>query len=236
MAKLAAVLDTLDGVSEAVREFYTEVDGRFVLDADVETHPGTEKLRKTASARKREREAVEEELKAFKELGATPEELRDLKKKLEAKPKEGEPEDLERRIEKRVAEVKKEFEPIVTELEAMKAENRMLKLTDKVRAAFIAAGGIEEDADLVLKDTESRFDLDEKSRVVVLDDERDPTGHQPQEWFEKVYKKSRPKFFKGTGAAGGGSTGGGGGSAAPDELAKLPPAERLSRARELGSK
>lgn len=236
MAKLAAVLDSLDGVAEPLREFYQEQDGKYVLDADVEAHPSTEQLRQTAKARKSERESVERTLKEFRDLGMTPEEIRELKGKLTEPPGPGEPKDFEKLVAKRVDEVKKEFEPVVAENDRLKGELKQLRLTDRVRADYIAAGGIEEDAELVLKDTDGRFDLSDKNKVVVLDDDGDPTGMTPKEWFEKKYKPTRKKFFKGTGAAGSGAAGGSGGSDASDDLAKLPPAERLNRARELGLK
>lgn len=235
MAKLAAVLDSLDDVAEGVREFYTEVDGRFVLDADVDQHPATEKLRKTASARRREREEVEAQLKEWKDLGATPDEIRELREKARQAIDKGDKPDLDKLREKWVAEAKKEFEPVVSERDALRTELVKFKLTDRVRADYLAAGGFEEDAELAIKDNEGRFALGEKDKVQVLDEDGDPTGMTPREFFEKVYKKHRPKFFKGTGAAGGGATGGSGGSGDAD-LAKLSPAERLTELRRRGGK
>lgn len=46
MAKLKAILDSLDGVPEALHELYVEQDGKYVLDAEVESHPGVGALKR----------------------------------------------------------------------------------------------------------------------------------------------------------------------------------------------
>lgn len=42
---LPAVVESLDGVPETVREFYTEQEGKYVLDTDVDSHPAVSGLK-----------------------------------------------------------------------------------------------------------------------------------------------------------------------------------------------
>lgn len=235
-------IEKLDDVPEYARAGYKQVEGGKYVNEDIEDVAA---LRNTAKARRDERERIERELAPYKELGLSPKEIADLKAEAARHHDAGDSEkDVEKLIAKRVAEARKEFEPVQQERDALAAENRKLALTDAIRAAFIAAGGIEEDADDVVRLYEDQFDLGDKHpktgrrKVIVKDEDGDATDRTPQEWFEKDLKKRKPKYFKGTGAAGGGAhqSGAAGGAGTREELAKLPPAERLARARELGIK
>jgi len=223
---LVREVDALDDVPEWAKAGYKQVGEKWVND-DVEDVGAL----KGALKKEREgRELTAKELAAFKNLGMSPDQIAEIKAKAASSPDK----DVDKLIEKRVAEAKKEFEPVVAERDALKTENRKLKLTDKVRADFIAAGGLEEEADDVVRLTEGRFDLGDKGKIVVLDDEGDPTGQSPKEWFEKIYKKAKPGRFKGSNASGSGARGGDGGSGSNADLEKLPPEERLAEARRRG--
>lgn len=230
---LAREVDSLDGIDEKYHGFYAKQENGKYLWADLED---VGNLKGALKKERDGREFTEKELKAFKDLGLTAEQIRELKDSKGGEPKP--PEDVEKLIAKRLAEKEKEWEPVRLERDALKAEVRTLKLTDKVRADFVAAGGIEADAELMLADplTQHRFDLNDKGKIVVLDEDGDPTGMTPKEFFEKVYKGKRPKFFKGTGAGGSGASSGDGGSGTSKDLMDLPPAERLAAARERGLK
>ena len=216
MPKLPAVIDKLDAVEEPYRGVYVEQDGKFVLDADVEAHPTVAGLRNTAKATRTERDNVARELKAFKDLGYTPEQIAEIKRKAEEAAGGGggkpDPEEVARLVKKRVDEALAGVQPQLDRLAAVEAENKKLKLTDGVRAAFVAGGGIEEDADDAVRLTESRFKLNDKGKIVVVDQDGDESSLSPKDWFEKEYKKQRPKFFKGTDASGSGARGTSGGA------------------------
>lgn len=205
MAKLAAVVDSLEDVPEGQREFYTEANGKFVLDADVEQHPATERLRSTAKARRTEREAAEKELKPFKDLGLTPEEIAELKQRRDDPPKDGDKPDLDKLKAKWQEEFRRSVEPQLSELEQLRAENRTLKLDDKLVQDFLGAGGDPDSVKLMLLDTRDRFDLDDKGRPIVKDEEGDPLPTTPKDWFAKEYKTVRPNLFTGKVVAGGGA-------------------------------
>lgn len=64
---LEAVLDTLDGVSDEVKEHYAEVDGKFILDIDgITTHPQVLGLSSTKTKERDARKEAEKKYKALK--------------------------------------------------------------------------------------------------------------------------------------------------------------------------
>lgn len=229
MAKLAAVVESLDAIEdEGARKFYTEQDGKFVLDADVEGHPAVAGLKSTVKAVRGEKELTAKELKAYKDLGFTPEQIAELKEKADRVGKDNP--DFEKLLDKRIKEVETKYAKDIEERDALRKENRTLKLTDKVRAAFLASGGRKADADLAVLDTEAVFDLNDKGKIVVLDEDGDPTGKTPEQYFAEVYKAKRPNLFEGSGASGSGARGGAGGSGADSDVRKLPGARMVEAA------
>ena len=95
------------------------------------------------------------------------------------------------------------------ELDKVTAELRGLKLTDQVKARFLALGGRPERADKMIRDTEGRLDL-EGDRIVVKDAKGAVTSQTVDDFFAKTYRTEVPEFYDGTKAAGGGGGGGGG--------------------------
>ena len=65
--KLKAILDTLDGLDEALKGFYTEKDGKFFLQVDGYDPGEVEVLRSTMRRAKDEKKAAERELADLKE-------------------------------------------------------------------------------------------------------------------------------------------------------------------------
>lgn len=64
---LKAVLDTLDGVDDAVKPFYSEADGRFVLKVEgVDDHPEVANLRNAYARTKEDREKAKTEAATLK--------------------------------------------------------------------------------------------------------------------------------------------------------------------------
>lgn len=105
-----------------------------------------------------------------------------------------------------LAAAKADHEKVVLQLQG---ELRGLKLTDQLKARFLAAGGRPERADKMLRDTEGRFDL-EGDRIVVKDPKGTVTSQTPEDYFAKTYRTEVPEFYTGTKAAGGGGGSGGG--------------------------
>jgi len=65
--KLKAILDTLDGLDEALKGFYTEKDGKFILNVEGFDPNEAEVLRNTMRRAKDEKKAAEKELNDLKE-------------------------------------------------------------------------------------------------------------------------------------------------------------------------
>jgi hypothetical protein len=64
---LKAVLDTLDGIDDAVKPFYTETDGRFVLAVvGVDDHPEVANLRNAYARTKEDREKAKGEAQTLR--------------------------------------------------------------------------------------------------------------------------------------------------------------------------
>lgn len=65
---LKAVLDSLDGVDDAVQAFYAEIDGNFVLDIEgIDDHPGVRNLKSSYDGEKAKRKTAGEKIKALEE-------------------------------------------------------------------------------------------------------------------------------------------------------------------------
>jgi len=219
---LSREVESLESVPEYARAGYKQVGEKWVNE-DVEDVSAL----KGALKKEREgRELTAKELAAYKAAGATPEEIAELKRK--GAPASPDSDHLE-------ALLKKRLDPVMQERDALAAENRTLKLTDKVRADFLEAGGRKVDADLALLETGKRFTLSEKGKVVVLDDDGDPTGLSPKEWFATQYKGKRPNLFEGTNASGGGAAHGGSGGSGDADIRKLSGARMVEAAFAAGS-
>ena len=99
-------------------------------------------------------------------------------------------------------------------------------LNDKLRRAIVKSGVFADDIEDVLTLTRSRFTLNDKDQVVVLDEGGSESDETLDNFFGETFKKSKPKFYQGTGASGsgtpaGGSKGGGGAPANKDELSSV---------------
>lgn len=208
MAKLAAVVESLEAIPEAQRDFYTEQDGKFVLDTDVEQHPGVSGLKSALGKEKVERGKKAE---ALTKLQA---ELATLREQVEAKDDKGEStKDLEKLLKKKEEEVRKEFAPVVTELTELRASNLRRDKQAVLGKAALAAGVIPESLDDAIAAAD-RFIKFEDGKASVLDVDGDPTGISPEKFFAERFKELKPWFYKGSAGSGSGakpSTPGGGG-------------------------
>lgn len=214
MPKLAGVVDSLETVDEGVRGLYVEQNGKFVLDADVESHPAVAGLKSTVKAVRGEKDQLAATLKGFRDLGLTPEQILELKTKAEtaAAPTDGKSFDLEKILSKRLAEQESKFKPVLDELSNTKAELRKIRLNDTAKAAALKAGmlpeDVEDEIEILVK--RGRLQLDDAGKVVVHDEDG-PIGKSLEAFFAEDYKQRKPKVFAGTGASGSSTRGGGSG-------------------------
>lgn len=63
---LKAILETLDGIPEALQAYYTPVDGKFVLDAEVDSHPAVKGLKNSLTNAREERRLAKEDAERFR--------------------------------------------------------------------------------------------------------------------------------------------------------------------------
>ncbi|MHB1065597.1 MAG: hypothetical protein ACYC1Z_14095 [Georgenia sp.] len=236
---LKAVLESLDGVPDALHGEYThdEVTGHYRLN--VEDADALVDVSGLKSALKKERDnskALAAWRKAFPDK--TPDEIAELIATAgTGTPPAKTAEDTEKLREKWRADIAAEYAPKLSALEAAQKELRTLKLTDKVRAAAIEGGVDPKRIEDALRLNADAFDLDDQGRVVVLDEDGDPSAITPEKYWAEKEKVRRPYLYAGTGASGSGApVDKKGGGAAAQDLSKLPPEDRLRLARERGIK
>jgi hypothetical protein len=63
---LKAILETLDGIPEALHEYYTLSDGKYILDAEVDSHPAVKGLKNSLTNAREERRVAKEQADRFK--------------------------------------------------------------------------------------------------------------------------------------------------------------------------
>jgi hypothetical protein len=231
---------------EAVRGELTEEDGKFFLEVETAKAFNAERSKlKTLRGDLDKKTAALGRYSKFQEL--QDDELDELLHLREMK-KQGKPLTADERAELERLN-KKSLDKLTSELTAERearqkdqSELKRFKLVNPLRviATSDKVGMFPEDFDLAWNAELNRFfklaeEEGKKPRIVVLDEDGDETDVKPEDFFNKVYKQQRPKFFKATGAGGSGATQAGGG-ANRNDLGKLPATERLKAARQAGLK
>jgi hypothetical protein len=209
------VFDTQDAVPEAFRGEYEERDGKW--------HPKVPDVTKLNSALQSERDRATEQERLRK---AAERERDDLKRAEKAKAAGISAEELE---QIRVAE-REARKPLEDELTTVRAENRKLKLTDRVKALALAAGVMPDRIKQAMKILDERTDLTDADGIVVKDEAGKVTTETIEDFLAKTFKKESPWFYAGAGASGSGASGsnGSGGGTATDTTT---PAQALERKR-----
>lgn len=216
--------ETREAAPEGVREYLAEKDGKFIFEAEplsvvAETNSKLRKLRgdldaKTVKLSKYAKfEELGDEFDADELLS-----LRELKR--QGKPLTAdEKAEMERLHKKALDKLTGDLTATGEKLKSYESELKRYKLTDPIRAVAVSekVGMFADDFDLAWSEIGRRFRLEEsdsgKSKIVVLDDDGDPTDTKVEDFFNKLYKQQRPKFFKAQGAGGSGApaqSGGGG--------------------------
>lgn len=183
----AETFESKDAIPEEFREAAIETkDGRFLVVRDEDTSG-------LKSALEKERGARKEAEKAAKERAARLQEL-----ELEAKAsKEGLTTDKLKEIRQQVAA---EYEPFKAKAEQYAAENRALKLNDRVKALLAKAEFV--DAEVAWKLFGEQFDLTEDGQPIV----KDAPGTSLDAHIAKI-AEAHPYLVKGSQIAGGGAAG-----------------------------
>jgi len=212
MAKLHAVLDSLDDVPEPLRGLYVQSDGgKFRLDAEgVEELVDTSGLKSALEKQKREAKAAKEALAKYD--GLDPEEYRRLKEAAEAAETqklqtEGKWEEMKERLTK---SFEKEKEALGTELTKRDRVIENLTVENELNAAIEKAGVLPEHR----KAVRALLKMEAKPSVVWENDT--PRGVMGDvaiaEYVESWAKTDEAAhYLPSSGAGGSGAKGGGGG-------------------------
>lgn len=190
-----ASFDKKDDIPKGFEDLYEESEGKFVLKAS--------KLESTLEKVRDEKKAAEKRAKEAEDERA------DLQRKLAAA-STGEAQDkVAKALAKFDEDLAKEKEKHKKELETLQGELRTIKLDDRLKEAFIAAGGRPEKAAAALELTKKNFDLAE-NRIVVKNEKGEVTTETAEDYYGKKYRTEMPEFYQGTKASGGGAGGGAG--------------------------
>jgi hypothetical protein len=192
--------DTKDTIPKGFEDLYEERDGKWhPKGASGDDSSGL----KTALDKERDaRKAAEKAAKLAVDDRA------DLERKLAAANSGDEKDKVSKALAKFDHDLAEEKTRHKAELDAARGELRTLKLDDKIKAAFLAAGGRPERADKALRDTKDRFDLADDGRILVKDDKGELSTATVGAFFGKTYRGEMAEFYAGTKAAGGGAKGG----------------------------
>lgn len=221
---IETTVTSLDQVEEPIRGAYVEADGKFNLDIDKYAEI------KAAGLKGKNKELLDKlakqkdfvaKFEKFKDL-----ELDEFEEFIESRESRkqsdgggqgsqgqpgGKPADdaalrtLEKQLKKLQSKMTEDGQTWQQEREKLTGELRHYKLTSPLKEIALKAGVLPEDLDVVLLETARRFRLDDNGKIVVLDDDGDPTTDTPEKFFKDIYRLQRPKFYAATGAAGSGA-------------------------------
>jgi hypothetical protein len=187
------VYDTEDAIPQDEREDYAEDGGKWRHKVEIEAAAEkrkraqllTEKRKRSGCARKQETRLAEAE-RAPRRRG-------------------GRQRDGSRRSADAEAAARK---PIEDENATLKAENRKLKLTDRVQGALPRQrAGCRTGSEQAMKASTERTDLGDKDGIVLKDEDGNVTTDDDRGLSSRRHKKEKPWFYAGSGASGSGASG-----------------------------
>src|ERR1051326_5289792 len=212
------VVDSIDSVEESLRPAYVENEGKFNLDPDKYAEVKAQGLKSKNKELLGKLSKASETAKRFEKFADfEDDDLTEFQTWRENKDKTPPPDDksgkgseeLQAQFDKALGKEKSKFATEIatrdSRIDELTRENKHFKLTVPLRDIAVKAGVIADDLDLVLLDTAKRFTLNEDDKIVVLDEDGDPTDITPQKFFETLYREQRPKFYAASGAAGSGA-------------------------------
>lgn len=211
---LKFTVDSIDDVSEAHRDLYTEKDGKFFLSVDgLEDNSG---LKKALETERDLRKKYEKDIKAWQRTGKTPEEIAELlagaeEAERQKHEKEG---NFDALLKQHQTKWEKEKADLAAELETAKTSERGAVIDNKLLTALTKAGATEEGIDLLPDRLSNRikFDRDGAKRIIniMAADGVTPLAGSSKDGtatFDDLVKEAvdkYPSLFKGSGAGGSG--------------------------------
>lgn len=220
--KLKKVVDSLDGIPEATQALYAKGDdGKFHLDVDVDIpdlSADVARLQKALQKERDAREAAEKAAKSFDGINKSPDELRELVKRLENDEEmqlisKGDTTKLrERWTERMRAEYEKKLKAAEDAANAASQKAKVWEtrvLDNEIRQAAtrsnLPGAAVE---DVLLRARAAGFVLDENGRAVQMRDGIVVTGKDgktpfnAEEWVESL-RETAPHLFPATGSGSG---------------------------------
>lgn len=250
---LAMTLSSLDGVDDAVKGLYVAGDdGSYRLDLD-----GYEDPKGLKSALDKERTAAKDAARKLKEFetrfsGIDPEQVKIIMSKLENDEEakllaEGKLDDVvKKRLEKREADLQRQAQESLTKAEQaeLKAKNFEMQVLKGQLSAAAVSDGVNMHPSAIkfafLLAQQEGWKLDNNGEARLYEENGEvklgKDGKTPfslVEWL-KDPKTREENLIWYTVQNNGGGSGGGGGNNGKVDLSRLPPRERLQKARELG--
>ncbi len=213
MPPLTRSVESLDTVPEGFRSLYVANDGGsgFVLDsAQIEGVEDTSALKAALNAERANGKTAKAIRKA---LGLSDTDDLDVEAIAAAvkankggsadKSKSGSQDDATARLlAKREQEIRDELAPKLSEVEAKDKQIRALTVGVAQRTAAAKAKVFASAIDDAVLLSDRYFDVDKTGKVIVLDEDGDPTSMTPEKFFETAFKKLKPHLYEGTGSSG----------------------------------
>lgn len=201
---LKAVLDSLDGLPDAVKAEYTDNgDGTFKLSVEgADALVDTSGLKKTVKTLREQNATLSAWVKAFPDK--TPEEIADLVKA--AGTGEGKP-DIPK-IRKEIADAEeRKHKGVYDERDSLAKQLRSLKMTDGLSKLALKAGVFEDRVEDAVEAALKSTDLDDKGNIIVLDEDGEPSAKTPEQFFTETLKAKKAWLFKAPDSSGTGGDG-----------------------------
>lgn len=224
---LKDVHDALDEIPEPYRPLYTEKNGKWECTgiSGMKTSLDVKRALDGAEKERVEHKATKEKLKAWADVGGTPDEvlakldrLPELEAAAKGKLDEAQIEAIvERRVEgtlkSKLAPVERENKTLKTQVADLtgkvtgyEKEKRDRKVRDDVTLALVEAKVLDDARDDALVHAERVFEIDEHGNTVTRDGVGVPPGLNPTQWLAEIQPRKQHWF---PGSVGGNAAGNG---------------------------
>lgn len=207
-----------DEIPKGFEDLFEEKNGEWVAKAS-----DTERLEGTVETLRGEKKELEKKLKVADDKSS------DLQRKLDVAEsgKGDEGKKTKELLEKWEKDTAAAVKVVQDQLDAATTKIETFEVDDKLKAAFLAAGGRPEKSAAALELNKRHFGLVD-GKLVKKDAEGKVSTEKVEDHFKATFKKDMPEFYQGTKATGGGAGGGAGGKplntdpAAAEKVIKNP--------------
>ena len=202
---LKAVLESLDGLPDAVKAEYTDLgDGTFKLSVEgADALVDTSGLRNTVKTLRDQNKTLAAWSRAFPDK--TPEEIAELVRQAESGT-DGRP-DLKKVRQEAIADEERKRLAAEQERDAARGELKTHRMRQQITKLALENGVMDDRLDDAVDAAMRTHDLDEKGRLVLLDEDGEVDSKTPAQFFTEILKVKKAWLFKAPDASGSGSDG-----------------------------